>query len=336
MRTRSAYLRSPWEVEIREVELPDTPPDDHVLIQVEACGICGSDLNSAEAGMDSWQPFGHEIAGRIVAVGAHCGSLKPGDTVVLESSGFCGTCDYCRNGWVDRCNKALNFWQAGPSLGFSDYMIAPACSAVKYEGLTPEVACLTEPAGVAMDMVKTAGIGFGHRVCVVGPGPIGLMAIPLALRSGAERVVCIGKPSNQRRLAAARQLGAETVELSTDMADLKELHRQFDIVLMTAPVHHLPDTLRLLAYGGILTYIGFGSDGVIQFDANDFHLRKLQLRASFASPALYYPMVLGLLKNGTIPGDVLISHTVKLAEIGEAMQMCRYDKGNSVKIVVTP
>jgi len=184
MRTRSAYLRSPWEVDIREVELPDIPPDDHVLLQVEACGICGSDLNNAQEGAESWQPFGHEIAGRIVAVGAHCGTLQPGDKVVLESSGFCGTCDYCRN--------------------------------------------------------------------------------------------------------------------------------------------------------GILTYIGFGSDGAIQFDANDFHLRKLQLRASFASPALYYPIVLGLLKNGTIPGDLLLSHKVKLADIGEAMNLCRNGKGSIVKVVVTP
>jgi len=336
MRSRSAYLRSPWQVDIREVELPDIPPDDHVLLQVEACGICGSDLNHAQEGTESWQPFGHEIAGRIVAVGAHCGTLQPGDKVVLESSGFCGTCDYCRNGWVERCNKAPNFWSAGPSLGFSDYMVAPACCVVKYDGLTPEVACLTEPAGVAMDMVKTADIGLGHRVCLVGPGPIGLMSIPLALRSGAERVVCIGKPGNARRLAVARQLGAETIEMEADAAGLKELHRQFDRVLVTAPVHHLPGTLELLAYGGILTYIGFGSNGAIQFDANDFHLRKLQLRASFASPALYYPIVLGLLRNGTIPGNLLISHKVKLADIGAAMHACRYDKGSSVKVVVMP
>jgi L-iditol 2-dehydrogenase len=336
VRTRSAYMRSPWEVEVRDVELPDTPPDDHVLIQVEACGICGSDLNNAQDGMESWQPYGHEVAGRIVKVGAHCGNLQPGDKVVLESSGFCGTCDSCRNGRVDLCNKAPNFWQAGPSLGFSDYMVAPACCVVKYDGLTPEVACLTEPAGVAMDMVRTADIQFGHLVCLVGPGPIGLMAIPLAIRSGAERVVCIGKPSNRQRLAVARQLGAETIEMDTAVADLKELHRQFDRVLMTAPVQYLPDTLQLLAYGGILTYIGFGSNGVIRFDANDFHLRKLQLRASFASPALYYPIVLGLLKNGTIPGDLLISHKVKLADIAGAMHTCRYDKGSSVKVVVTP
>lgn len=328
-------MKGPWQFEIREVELPDTPPDEYVLLQVEACGICGSDLNTAASEMDKWEPFGHEIAGVIVKTGAHCGTLQPGDKVVLESSGFCGKCDVCRDGRVDLCNKALNFWNAGPSLGFSDYMLAPACCVVKYEGLTPEVACLTEPAGVAVDMVKTADIQLGNRVCVVGPGPIGLLAIPMALRSGAQKVVCIGKPNNRQRLEAARQLGAEAVVMDTTIADLHELRGKFDRVLMTAPVQHLPDAMSLLAYGGILTYIGFGN-GRIQFDANDFHVRKLQLRASFASPAIYYPIVLSMLQNGTLPGELFISHRMKLADIGQAMDICKSDKGSSVKIVITP
>ncbi len=335
MKTRSAFLKSPWQTEIREVELSDTLADQYVLIRVEACSICGSDLNEAVDQVEEWRPFGHEIAGEIVKVGDHCGTLKPGDKVVIETSRYCGTCDTCRNGRVDLCNKAPSFWHAGPTLGFSDYMLAPSCCVVPYEGLTPDIACLAEPAGVAIDLVKTADIQLGDRVCLVGPGPIGLMAIPLALRSGAEKVVCIGKSSNTKRLEVARQLGAETIAIDSLLTDYKELHKQFDRVLMTAPVQLLPDTLSLLAYGGIVAYIGFGN-GLIQFDANDFHFRKLQLRASFASPGLYLPLALKLLRNGTIPGDLLISHRMKLADIGAAMDLCRSNKGTTVKVVIHP
>ncbi|MFC5402146.1 zinc-dependent alcohol dehydrogenase [Cohnella soli] len=337
MRIRSAYLKSPWQCTLREIDLPDQVPDKHVLIRVEACGICGTDLSNAEDKLAEWQPFGHEIAGVIEKLGTDCEGLSVGDTVVLESAGFCGRCDLCRSGRVDLCNKAPHFWNAGPSLGFSDYMFAPACGVVRYEGLTPDAASLAEPAGVAYDMVKTADIQHGDRVCVIGPGPIGLMAIPIALRSGADKVVCIGRTRNRARLEAASKLGAEVLASDRSVLEHTELRHQFDRVLVTAPVHIIPEAISLLAYGGIISYIGIGNgSGTIQFDANDFHFRKLQLRASFASPALYYPIVLKMLKNGTIPADIIISHRLPLGDIEKAMALCKEDKGETVKVVIKP
>lgn len=336
MITRSAYLKAPWQIEIRQVELPDELPYGKVLIKVEACGICGSDLTAAEEGAKDWKAFGHEVAGVIEKTGEGCEGLQVGAKVVLESSSFCGKCDLCRNGRVDLCNKAPNFWKE-PAMGFSDYMIAPACCIVPYEGLTPEVACLAEPAGVAWDMVKTADIQMGDRVCLIGPGPIGLIAIPLALRCGAEKVVCIGRPGNEKRLELAAQLGAEPLLLNKGFLEHEELYRQFDHVLMTAPVHLLPEVFPYLSFGGRVTYIGIGTgSGIIRFDANEFHFRKLQLRASHATPAIYYPIVLKLLKNGTIPGDKILSHTMELNEINEAMLRFTKDKGSIIKMAIKP
>lgn len=337
MKTRSAYLKSPWQCELRNVELPEQIPSQYVLIRVQACGICGTDLSNAEDKIAEWQPFGHEIAGVIQEMGSDCEGLRVGDTVVLESAGFCGRCELCRKGRVDLCNKAPLFWDAGPSLGFSDYMLAPACCVVPYEGLTPEAASLAEPAGVAYDMAKTAEIEHGDRVCIIGPGPIGLMAIPIALRSGADQVVCIGKSSSHARMEAAAALGARPIAWDRPLSELAELRGQFDRVLVTAPVQVIPEALPLLAYGGIMSYIGIGNgSGMIQFDANDFHFRKLQLRASFASPALYYPIVLKMLQRGTIPAERIISHRLPLSEIAEAMSLCRASKEEVVKVVITP
>jgi len=335
MEIRSAFLRSPWQCELRAIDLPDQVPDDHVLIRVEACGICGTDLSNAEDKLPEWHPFGHEIAGVIERLGAGCQDLHVGDKVVLESSGYCGRCDVCRSGRVDLCNKAPQFWMAGPSMGFSDYLFAPACCVVKYDGLTPEAASLAEPAGVAYDMVATADIRHGNRVCVIGPGPIGLMAIPIALRSGAAEVVCVGRSGNGARLAAAAALGAETFVCDRPLSQESELRGRFDRVLVTAPVQILPEALSLLAYGGILSYIGIGNgSGDISFDANDFHYRKLQLRASFASPALYYPIVLQMLQKGTIPADLIISHRFPLGEIDRAMRHCKEEKASTIKVIV--
>lgn len=111
---------------------------------------------------------------------------------------------------------------------------------------------------------------------------------------------------------------------------------QFKHVLVTAPVEVIPSALDLLAYGGELSYIDIGTgSGQIAFDANDFHFRKLQLRASFASPALYFPVVLELLKAGIIPGDALISHRFELKDLAEAMRVNREAKDRAVKVVIT-
>lgn len=337
MISTSAYLKNPWQTELRRIELPARPRTGWVRLRMDACGLCGTDL-SAAVSAKVWQPFGHEIAGTIVALGGDVDTsrLPVGTSVVVESASACGRCGSCRDGRPDLCQGgAPNIW-GEPALGFSTIMDAPACACVPYAGLAPEVACLAEPAGVAYDLVTTADIRMGDRVCVVGPGPIALMAIALAFRRGATEVVCIGPRHSEARLALARELGA-SIRFSDDAPGLAALGKRFDRVLMTAPTGAIAPALAYLAYGGILTYIGIGTgDPTIAFDANDFHFRKLQLRASFASPALYFPAVLRLLESGAIPGRALVSHVFPLDRIADAMAAARDDKAGSVKIVVTP
>jgi L-iditol 2-dehydrogenase len=306
------------------------------LIRVEACGICGSDLFALEEKAMEWQAFGHEVAGVIEQIGSGCEHLFIGQKVVLETSGFCGRCELCRNGRVDLCRKAPHFW-GRPVLGFSDYMIVPAGCIVPYEGLSPEVACLAEPAGVSLDMVLTADIKLGSRVCIIGPGPIGLMAIPLALRSGAIEVVCMGRSHNHKRLEIAKKLGAKVIVADEPLSTITDLHGKFDRVLSTAPVKYLPEALHLLDFGGIISYIGFGvGDTTVAFDANNFHVRKLQLRSSFASPGIYLPQALEFLKAEIIPGHKIISQVMELASIEAALSLYQVEKENTIKIVIRP
>jgi L-iditol 2-dehydrogenase len=337
LKSRSAFLKAPGLVDLREVDLPDPPPGS-ALIRVEACGICGSDLSAARAKASDWIPFGHEIAGVIEELGPHYSShLQVGMRVVLESSSYCGHCSLCRDGRPDICNKAPNIWSS-PSLGMSDYMIAPVECLVPYDGLTPAVASLAEPAGVSLDMVKTAEIRHGDRVCLLGPGPIGLMSIPLAFGSGASEVMTIARPGSERRMEIASILHSKTLVTDQPLSELTDLKHSFEHVLLTSPVQTIAGALSLLSYGGRLTYIGIGDseDSTISFDANDFHFRKLQLRASYASPAIYYPSVLKYLVAGIIPGELFISHRFPLNDIKEAMHLCLTDRSTVAKVVVHP
>jgi L-iditol 2-dehydrogenase len=336
MISRVAFMKAPWQVELRSVELPDTPPPGSALVRVEACGVCGSDLGALEEKAKTWRPFGHEVAGVIEKLGVGCSGLQVGMRVVLESTGYCGLCERCLDGRIELCTNKPRISGAA-SMGFSDYMFAPAHCIVPYEGIPPEIACLCEPVGVALDMVKTAGIAIGDRVCIIGPGPIGLMAIPVALRSGALSAACIGRADSHGRLRFAEQLGAAVWAMDREWGSQPELRRQFDHVLLTAPARLVPEALELLDYGGILTYIGFGAgSGRIEFDANQFHTRRLQLRAGFASPGIYFPTVLKLLKNGTIPGEKMVTHKAELGGIVEALDRFRTEKDSIIKMVITP
>lgn len=187
-----------------------SPGPDQVRLRVEACGVCGTDLHwKSQPSKES--PFGHEVAGTVIEVGSAVTNVKVGQTVALESSSACGVCDTCRNMQQELCPNLRVFWNAGPSLGFAEEMLSPAQCAVPYDGMKPEIACLSEPLGVAIDVLRVSDIGINSNVLVLGAGPIGLMALQLAKRRGARRVFATDLSQQTGRLALARLFGANDV-----------------------------------------------------------------------------------------------------------------------------
>jgi len=321
-------------VGLREVALRAPGPEE-IRLRVEACGICGTDLHVVPGEEEA--PFGHEVAGRIVEAGAAAGGLAVGQRVALESSTPCGRCANCRNARQELCSDLKSFFITG-TMGCAAEMLAPAISAVPYEGLSPEVAALSEPLGVAIDLVRLAEVGLDSNVLILGPGPIGLMALALVKRMGARRVFVSAYSRQPARAEMARRLGADEVvdplEAPIEERDFGcEIHR----ILVTTPPPTLPGAFRAAAKRAIIAFIGIahGEGAFCRFDANQFHFKKLQLRASFASPALYTPLALQYLREGVVEGEALISHRFPLARIAEAMATAR-DKARALKVMVTP
>ncbi|MFN8531614.1 MAG: zinc-binding dehydrogenase [Anaerolineae bacterium] len=336
---QAAHIKVPFQFEVREVPIPEVRPG-WALVKVEACGICGTDLHYARHLATEWQGFGHEVAGVITALGAGISHVKEGDHVVLESGSYCGVCEQCRNGHVDLCNKAPNFWN-NPTMGFADYILAPAQCLVPYDSnrLSPEVACLSEPLGVALDITYVADIPLGSEVLVLGLGPIGLMTLPLVRMKGAAHVYAANR-SGGKRAEVARRLGADTL-ISTGETPLhSDLFRKggVDRALISASPAAIVEAMPIMRYGGILAFIGieYGDGARISFDVNDFHFKKLQLRASHAAPALYFPTCLQLMMDGQVDGPALVSHIMPLEQIGDAMRMVRDCREDVLKVVIKP
>ena len=318
-------------VSIKTVESP-SPADGQIRVKVEACGVCGTDMWVS----DEEASFGHEIAGLVDAVGTGVTRVAVGDRIVLDSATPCGACDNCRNAKQELCTDIQSFFFI-ESFGMADAMIAPAISAIPFAGIAPEVACLQEPLGVALDVFRLADITLDSNVLVLGAGPIGLMAVSLATRAGARRVFAADLGTRPRRLELAREWGANDV-LDPSQIPLPDFDFgcEIDRVIVTAPPRTLPDAMRVAAKGGIITFIGIehGEGAQCTFDANEFHFKKLQLRASFASPALLGATAVRMLSEGIIDGEALISHRFPLEQITEALDTARTDP-TALKVVVT-
>ena len=320
---------------LRELEPKPLPPD-WVRLAVRACGICGSELLPPRH--DRLEPFGHEIAGVVVETGAAVTGLAIGREAVVESSSACGRCTNCRDARQELCVDLKGFW-GQESLGFAETVDAPALSVVPYEGLAPDIACLAEPLGVAIDLARLSSLEPRSNVLLIGPGPIGLMAAAIARRMGVRRLFLSARPSSEARIAWLKdKVGVDGVFDPGQTPLTPELFPcAIDRVMVTAPPRTLPDAMLVAAKGGVISYIGieYGEGAVVGFDANLFHFKKLQLRGSHAAPALYTPLALQYLRDGVVDGASLISGRFPLTRLVEAMQAAR-DKGTAIKVVVQP
>lgn len=335
VQVNAAYIQIPFTVSYRNIQLP-SPQSSEVLIYVLGCGICGHDLEIAEYLATSPSSFGHEVVGIVREVGDAVSHVAVGDQVVLETSSYCGVCELCRNGQAIRCNKGATFW-GSPAMGFAESLLAPGCAVVPAPDIDPMAAVLAEPCGVALDMIKTAEIALTDRVLVVGAGPIGLMALAIARRLTTGPLVAANRSTG--RLDIARRLGADAVFSTRDetLTSIAQTYDGFDKILVTAPPQVIPDCITAAAYGGYIVFIGsdYKSGGVIPLDTHALHYGKKQLRSSFASPAVYLPEALHLLRTGVVPAHEIVSHRFPLRELDEALHVA-CDKTVACKVVVIP
>ena len=185
---RTLQARKPFDFKIMEIE-PLKPQQNQVLVEIKACGLCGTDLHLARDAGPEYNPLGHEISAVVLEVGTGNIPYKPGDTVIVEDVAQCGICDECKSGRTHRCR---NMYSMNDQSGMSEMMTVDYHLLDPYDGIPWDHATLVEPAAVAYNAVLNARIPLGGDVAILGPGPIGLMCVPLARMRGAARIALIG------------------------------------------------------------------------------------------------------------------------------------------------
>ena len=334
---KAILVKKSYDFKLIETGIPECGPHD-VLVQVKACGLCGTDLRTA-AGADGYEPIGHEIAGVVHGVGSAVENVRPGQDVCLESGTFDRFSSLSRNGQVDKDMTGRSMFNSGiATMGFAEYILVPCESCVPFSGMSYAEASLTEPMGVAYDLLKVTGLDLGEDVLVYGIGPIGLFALRLARLMGARRIYAVNTSGRDARDRLAKAWGADEV-IHSDRVDL--LRYPFpkggvDRILMTAPPSVMPDALKLLNIGGVMGFIGIGVDDTryASFDMRLFHDRKLQIRASNAVPALYFPACLELCASGMVDMKAMISHTLSLDSFAGDVSKYMKDRQGALKAVM--
>lgn len=315
MKSKGLYGKKFLDIQERTIDIK--PPDeDHVVVKIHACGVCGTDVNFVRDWEEEHMPLGHEIAGEVVEVGKNVTSVKPGDRVIVEDCTMCGICADCKSGHPEFCR---NMYDMEGQPGMGQYMSVRFNSLDKFEDLDYESACLTEPLAVALTSVLLAEIPIGGSVAVLGNGPLGLMAAKLAKVHGAGFVAITGLSRNNERekarFAAAEKLGCDlTIEIGEQSVEdeiLSRFPKGVDRVIVSSPPESIYDALKIIRFGGIITFFGlhFGGKSKINVDVNDLIFRKITLRPAFAEPAINFPVSIRLLRENVIDAKALITHT---------------------------
>jgi alcohol dehydrogenase, propanol-preferring len=253
---------------VEEVDRP-VPGADDVLIQVEACGVCHSDLHVAEGDQPALKGItkpllipGHEVVGRVVELGANVKHLTQGDRVgVAWLHATCGECGPCREGRENLCRKAV-ITGVMVDGGYAEYMVARASHALRVpEGLTAEQAAPLFCAGLTVyRALKSAGVGPGQRVGIFGVGGLGHLAVQIAKAWGADVVALdVDAP----KLELARTLGASQTLNAASPDDIKSLRKQggVNVAVVTSAAKAAYDTaFKCLAPGGTLSVVGLPAE----------------------------------------------------------------------------
>lgn len=322
----AAVYRSVGEMTVDDRPVPAVEADG-VLIEVDHCGICGTDLHFV---LEGWSPpdriHGHEYSGVIAAVGADVEGWRVGDEVVGGASPTCGVCAMCRAGRTSLCVERGTPGKGVYQGAFARYIAVSADELHRIpDGVDLRSAALTEPLAIALHAITVSRIRPGQTVLIFGAGPIGALILA-ALRARDDREVTVVEPGPPRvelarALGAARVLAPDAVEVPSIAEPERIVEGAADVVFECSGRRSAMEAgLAQVRRGGTLVLVGSGMDPP-HFDSNRILMNELIVTGSFNYDPNGFDDALALLATGRLPIDLLIdAQDVALDGIVAAMK----------------
>lgn len=289
---KSAVFYGKHDLRVENSPMPKVGPED-ILIQVKACGICGTDVHIYEGdkGAAEVTPptiLGHEFSGVIAEVGSNVTKYKVGDRVCIDPNCYCGKCDFCRNGIAHYCTDMIGYGTTVNG-GFAEYCSVNQRQVYKLgDNTTFEQGAMTEPVACCLHGMDMCNIHPGSNVVVIGGGMIGLLMLQLSKLAGAARVALL-EPVESKRVVA-KKLGAdilidpinENVEEELNKAGMTWVNTVIECVGKTATIQQAIDIV-----GNKGTVMMFGltkPDDTIAVKPFQIFQKEIELKSSFINP----------------------------------------------------
>jgi 2-desacetyl-2-hydroxyethyl bacteriochlorophyllide A dehydrogenase len=334
---RAAVFHGVGDIRVEEAPVPAVR-DGEVLLQVELCGICGTDVHILKGTFPPGHTpitLGHEFVGRVVDGPGASGPLVTADIAVS-----CGGCSFCRHGQRLFCPEVR---QIGVHLdgAFAEYVAVPAAAVHQLpDGMTARQGAYVEPLACVVHGHERAAIAPGATVVVIGAGPMGLLHVQLARLRGAARVLC-SEPFEARRRKAA-ELGADVVidPLAADpvAAVLEETGgRGADVVIeAVGSIATYDQAFGMVRRGGTLLAFGAApSAETLPLRPFDVYARELTVLGSYAATYGTYEDAIALIGSGRVEVDSTVTAVRPLEEIAAAIAASGTDR-DVIKIQIRP
>ena len=325
---KALRLRAPWTLELVDEPEPNPGPDE-VILEVDAVGICGSDIHGFAGFTDRRKPgvvMGHEIGGRIVG---------SDETVTVFPQLGCQICPQCLAGLEQLCDS-LRIIGVDPTRlgGFAERIPVPSANVVRMPGASAVTAALVEPYAVALNAVARTPVA-GKRVLVVGCGSIGQLAALAAARAGASIVHAYDVASD--RIALARELGAEVPDAGADLVSwIAASGGPVDVAIDAVGTDEsVAEALTCTRPGGAVVEVGLGVPKM-SVTLQQLVGRQRSLLGSFAYSRSIFERAAHELTEG-VPGvERLVSAVVAMEDALPRFEALAHGRDRSLRVLLSP
>jgi L-iditol 2-dehydrogenase len=344
----AAVYRGPDDLRVERVPVP-SPGAGEMLVRVDACGVCGTDVKKIQKGLlPGPRVFGHEIAGTVARAGSGVTRFREGDRVALHHHIPCGDCFYCRLGVYAQC---AGYKRNGTSAGFeaagggfaefvlaSDWIVEGGAIPIP-DGVRAEEAAFIEPLNTCLKAVARAGVERGQTVLVVGQGPIGILLMQVARRKGARVLVSDTIPD---RLALARELGADAcLDASGDVlsevrasTEGRGVDRALVAALGQAPLDQAIGAAR--PGGRVLIFAATSPGERADVDFGALCAAEKEIVTSYSASVEVQELAARLIFDREIRVGELISHRFSLTEAPQAVATASRPGPDVMKVMLEP
>ncbi|KTG09372.1 galactitol-1-phosphate 5-dehydrogenase [Haloprofundus marisrubri] len=322
---KRATLTDTQTLELRDEQRP-TPESDELLVAVNACGVCATDVHMYSGSLTVDFPLvpGHECAGEVVSVGDDVDEFTAGDRVAINPSVPCHECRMCKSGRENLCANLTSIGGAAKhtiSGAFAEYVCAPAGNVEDIGDLDYRTAAFAEPLGCCINGVDQIDLTSGETVVVVGAGAIGLLLVGLLRASGAGSIV-VSEPVAERR-EAALEIGADHAvdPTETDLeSTVDDLVGPVDVAIEAVGIPELVEQAHALTGPGGRTLV-FGvppEDATVGLPVFDLFFEEREVIGTYSLTPDTFARAVRLLQNGRIDVDTLVTDEFGLDDLETA------------------